>query len=61
MIALTLIGLVFAATSYLVGAVALAVWAGNKIDNDGLSFGVYVIIALTLVSIPFAVFMQVAS
>lgn len=61
MIALTLIGLVFAATSYLVGAVALAVWVANKIDNDGLSFGVYVVTVLTLASIPFAVFVQVAS
>lgn len=61
MIALTIIGLVFAATSYIVGAAALAGWAGNKIDNDGLAFGVYAIVAFTLVSIPFAVFMQVAS
>lgn len=61
MIALTIIGLVFAATAYLVGSVAIAVWAGSKIDNDALGFGVYTIIVLTLASVPFAVFVQVAS
>jgi hypothetical protein len=61
MIALTFIGIVFAAAAYLFGSVAFAVWVGNKIDNLSLSFGVYFVIAITLVSIPFGVFIQVAS
>jgi len=61
MIALTIIGLVFAAVAYLVGSVAIAVWAGRKIDDGALGFGVYVIIVITLASVPFAIFVQVAS
>ena len=58
MTALYIIGLVFTAASYFVVVAGLAVWASSKIDNDGVSFGVYVVTVFTLASIPFAVFVQ---
>ena len=58
MTALYIIGLVFVAASYFVAAAGLAVWVSSKIDNDGVSFGVYVVTVFTLASIPFAVFVQ---
>ena len=61
MIALSIIGLVFAVTLYVGVAVKIALWVGDKTEGSGFAFGWYMVTASTLVAIPFAIFVQVAS